>query len=299
MIRRRAYPTTYDRTTWEARQNDLESQHMAVSDPYDNSVQADIRSLGYDTLQEDQALADAAATNPDTSGAAPSNSLGQPGGNFVRYTWDSRPVAAWDWYSGSVNTALNLLTDQTGRFTVPQGMIAIVRTMTFTPAANVGPVIDVTGLPLNNYYVTIVRNGVPVPGFTLIDCSPGFPSGGEIECFIMCQAGDVIQGNAFLGGVQVDNFTTVTQPAGFRFWGTVIPNDGRSLPEQAANALCEPVCLDAASLAAMQPPLVVPTPQGPMVVTNPSSPASPKAAKNCPLPPLVSVNDYLACVLSP
>lgn len=297
MQRRRAYPAQYDRTTWDSRQSDVPAQHMAVNDPYDNTHQADIADLGFDSLQEDLASAAAAASQSPGSGDSPPPSLSSPGGAFVRYSWDSRPLSAWDWYSGSVTDPTVLLTDQTGTFTIPPGMIGVVRTITFTPGALVGPVIDVTGIPLNNYYITILKNGLPVQGFTLIDVSPGWPSGGEIECFILCQPGDVITGSAFFGGVQVDSHTTLIQPVGFRFWGTVIPNDGRNIGEQVGNAQCEPVCIDAASIAQLKPaPLVLPptSPGGaPLIVTG-----QPVLKPNCPLPPAVSVNDYLACVLA-
>src|SRR5258708_292283 len=143
-IRRRAYPATYDRTTWEARQSDDPAQQMSVNDPYSNEYQADIADLGMDQLAQDQAAAAAAtntAANPG-SGDSPPPGVGSCGGAFVRYVWDSRPIAARDAWSNGYPSSIPVATDQTGTLTIPQGMIGIVRTITFSPNALTGPCID-------------------------------------------------------------------------------------------------------------------------------------------------------------
>jgi len=301
VIRRRVYPGNYDRSQWEAHQSDNEHQQMPVPAPYDNSYQGDIASLGYDTLYEQQALDAAAASGSNTSGASPGPGQACDGAAYVRYGWDSRPIAARDGWSNGYASVFPAATDQDGTLTVPQGMIAIVRTITFTPSAYTGPVIDQRGLALQNYMISVLINGLPTPGFTLIDVGPGFPSGGEIECFIMCQPGDRVTGFASFGGVQVDGGNVLTIPCGFRFWATFLPNDGRNLPEQAGNMLAAPVCLNGATIAQIKPPpLIVPTENGPVVVSQAAANPAPVSGggRKCPQPPLVSVNTYLACVTS-
>jgi hypothetical protein len=298
VIARRQYPGNYDRTTWEARQSDDAAQAMSVNDPYDNTYQADIADLGMDQLAQDQAAADAAtAAGGGGTGDSPPPGAGTCGGAYVRYTWDSQPIASRDAWSDGQPNQFGGQNNQSGPLTIPQGMIGIVRTIIFSPGAATGPLIDQRGLSLQNYLITIKQNGIPVPGFTLIDVTAGFPSGGEIECFIMCQPGDVITGAAFFNGTEIDDSTINQLAVGFKFWAQLLPNDGRNLPEQAGNALSEPVCIDGASIAQLKPPpLVIPTPGGPVIVSQQAAAAA--AGPLCAKPPLVSVNDYLACIAS-
>lgn len=294
MIRRRVYPGTYDRSQWETNQSDNEHQSMPVGSPYDNSYQGDISSLGYDTLYEQQALDAAAAADSGQSGAAPAADFGSCAGSYVGHTWESRPLAARDGWSDPSPTFQAV---QQGNLTVPQGMIGIIRTIVFSPSGD-GPAnpLNDFGYARRLYQITVKVNGLPVPGFSLINVSAGFPSGGEIECFIMCQPGDVVTGAAFLNGLEVDDSTLLQDPIGFQFWATFLPNDGRNLPEQAGSPRPAPVCIDANTISQLKPPpLVVPTPNGPVVVSQAAA-NPPMARRNCPTPPFVSVLDYMACV---
>jgi hypothetical protein len=270
---------------------------MAINDPYDNTYQSDIADLGLDGLI-DESMASQVGVQPDatTSGGAPPPGATSAGRAFVRYTFDSRPVGSFDWLSPSVPIASDLLTDQTGTFIVPQGYIGICKGFWFNATAAANFLVDVNGMPTNNWYITIFVNGIPQKGLTLVDVSEVFPGGGSFEVFVMMQPGDTITGQVFTAAANVMGLTTVISPGGFKFSGVCIPNDGRNLIEQSGNADCEPVCLDGSSIAQIKPPpLVVPTPNGPMII-NPTAPGVPQ--KTCTLPPAVSVLDYLACINS-
>lgn len=288
-------PFRYDRTTADARQSDIPSQHMAVGDPYSNEYQADIGSLGFDGSQEGFAggesnLTDQAGGGPSAPGGP---GAGQSGASFVRHTFDSRPVLARDFVSQTYPTNLGQPNDPNGTFTVPTGFVALVREIFYLPNLG-GTTCDVTGKPNNTYSATVFVNGVPVPQYTNFDISNLYPGGGSFECFLLLNAGDKITGAVRFGGNDVTG-TNSAGSAGFAFYGNLLVNDGRDLPQYAGNRDCEPVCLDASSIAQIKPPpLVIPgqptptNPTGAIVVTRPP----------CPRPPAVSVNDYLACVIA-
>lgn len=290
MIRRRNYPGTYDRSTWEARQSDLPSQHMAVGVPYSNEYQEDIGSLGFDGAQE--TLNNDAQDQTQLGGPSGPAGPGGPGGgggygnSFVRSTWDSRPVLSQDWVSPVFPDQLNHLNDASGKFTVPQGYVGVIREFFYSPAeTDTG---DVYGNPDHTLSISIFRNGNPVQGYTFIDAKTVFPAGGAFECFILCNPGDVITGKAFFGGTDTTGVPGTF--SGFSFYGQILINDGRDLPQYAGNRDCAPVCIDSGSIAAMKPPLFIPAnaPGGGVVVSRPC----------CYGPPAQSVNDYLACIVA-
>ncbi len=285
-MRSRFNPNRYDATRWDARQSDIPSQQMDVGIAYRGDVVPDVESR----LAAEDLAADALASGADTSAAGgPDAGAGGPGSGCdirpqVRAIWESRPAQSQDAF-GPIVTSLTI-SNQT--FTVPNGFIFILKQIGFANDDG-GLAVDEFGIPTQVCQLNVTINGNPVPGYTGVDVSNGGVCGFEIDSFILAQSADVIK-VALSRGALVLGFPT---RGGVNMYGTLLLDDGRDISNQVGDPSGAAISMCGADLAALKPnPLILPTSQGPLVIPN----GNVVVPKNCPLPPAISVNDYLACL---
>lgn len=247
-------PRYYDPLWVATEQSPIPSQNEAPGTPYFPELIVETAQTTAEGLVA-AALSDIAAEKNNANGIT----------SYTRHVYESRPPMAVD-FLGPVNdgtkTAIQVFD---GSFTVPQGYVGIVRGVYFntssalftTTSFGVFSPAGANGPPR----ITLLRNGVPIFGYTNVSVGLWGMSAVTLPCFVMLNAGETISGRWNEGIV------SYAFGNGFAFYGQLLLDDGRNLPLQAGNMWPEPVTEVEANAAGVSAPPGGPPDSGPPSAT--------------------------------